>query len=97
MHDYLVVDERFNFQEMCRQARIDYEKEVQHNLEVHRVIAAEKANQKYAKHYNICKDVRSSFFFSISGLYFDPVTLNATCQMVNFCKSAHKSDINIKS
>ena len=42
---------------MCRQAQIDYEKEIQHNMELHQAILSEKAKEKYSKHYNICKDV----------------------------------------
>ena len=56
---------------MCRQAKIDYEKEIQHNMELHQAIVAKKAEEKYSKHYKICKDVRRnlvlisllSFFF----------------------------------
>jgi len=43
--------------EMCRQARVDYEREIQHNTELHQAIVAEKAQQKYEKHYNLCKDI----------------------------------------
>ena len=51
---------------MCRQARVDYEREIQHNTELHQAIVAEKAQQKYEKHYNLCKDVSQSFSFLIS-------------------------------
>lgn len=42
---------------MCRLAKIEYESDVQHSVELHTEIAAEKAKKKYAKHYNSCKDV----------------------------------------
>ena len=44
---------------MCRHAKIEYEKEVHQNVELHDVIAAEKAKEKYTKRYDICKDVSS--------------------------------------
>ena len=42
---------------MCRLAKVEYESEVQHSIELHTEIANEKAKKKYAKHYNSCKDV----------------------------------------
>ncbi len=56
----------FRFQEVCRQARLEYDQEVQQNLELHNSIAAEKAKQKYAKRYNICKDVSKKLYRLVS-------------------------------
>ncbi|XP_065069955.1 sperm flagellar protein 2-like [Rhopilema esculentum] len=43
--------------DLCREAKIEYEQDVNHNIEVHSAIVAEKAKAKYAKRYNICKDI----------------------------------------
>lgn len=42
---------------MCRLARKEYEEEVKRNKEIHDAIAAERARQKYEKHYGICREV----------------------------------------
>ena len=47
----------FFFQEMCQQARLQYENEIKKNKELHDAIAAERAKAKYQKHYNFCKQV----------------------------------------
>eukprot|EP00794_Sanderia_malayensis_P007710 gene7710-8548_t len=43
--------------ELCRQAKHEYDNEVKENIKLHNTIVAEKAKQKYAKRYNICRDM----------------------------------------
>lgn len=68
---------------MCRQAKVDYEKEVQHSIELHSVIAAGKAEEKYKKHYNLCNDVSSICYF-LSTLFLAFICITDVKVAANF-------------
>lgn len=44
-------------QEMARLAKLEYEEQTRKDKELHDKIAAERAEAKYRKHYEICQDV----------------------------------------
>ena len=58
-----VVESRscFFVQELCRQAKIEYAEETRKAQELHDKIAADRANEKYNKHYNSCMQVSLRF------------------------------------
>ncbi|XP_041476082.1 sperm flagellar protein 2-like isoform X2 [Lytechinus variegatus] len=43
--------------EMARQAKLEYIEQTQRDKELHDKIAQERAEAKYQKHYNLCKDI----------------------------------------
>lgn len=42
---------------MARLAKLEYEEQTRKDKELHDKIAAERAEAKYRKHYDICQDV----------------------------------------
>ena len=48
------------FQELCDQAKADYEAELEREREVHARLMTEKAQQRYRRHYEACREVLDS-------------------------------------
>lgn len=47
----------FGVQELARLAKLDYIEQTKRDEELHSQIAAERAEARYKKHYELCSDV----------------------------------------